>query len=204
MKQIFIVVFLLNSVIGFSQKNSENNRVKPFIAYDFGQAIFNKFQSLSGEVGLRLQNHHLIRLTHMNVRFTEEHLSSKKAIPFIAPYEGGNIEGSIFGFELMYSIPVVKWKDYKKAFYLSPSLGHYKKKYWHTNLDERLENSSFLVGLEISYRETNVFGIKGLYYALTLPLRFNFAPHKETYLGNTKILGDRIDSNTMFFVGFEF
>ena len=189
---------------GLAQDEVKKERIKPFIAYDFGQAMFNKFQSLSGEIGLKLPNHHLIRLTHMNVEFTEKHLSSKKAIPFIAPYEGDKFEGSIFGFEAMYSIPTLKWKKNRNIVYLSPSVGHYTKKYWHTELDEKSENGSFLVGLEISYREINVLRIKGLYYTLTMPLRFNLSPHGTVFLGDAKILGDRIDSNTMFYIGLEF
>ena len=204
MKRILGTILIFCWANAFSQDTLKNERIRPFIAYDFGQAMFNRFQSLSGEIGLRLKNRHLVRLTHMNLNYTEEHLSSKKAIPFINPFEGENIKGRIFGFELMYSIPTLKWNENKSIIYLSPSLGHYKKKYWHTILDERFENSTFLVGLEISYRETNVFGVKGLYYALTIPLRFNFTPHGTIFLGDAKILGDRVDSNTMFFVGIEF
>lgn len=204
MKRILVIVLIFCWASGFSQDKSKNERIKPFIAYDFGQAIFNKFQSLSGEIGLRLKNDHLVRLTHMNLEYTEEHLRSKKAIPLLNPFEGKNVEGSIFGFELMYSIPTIRWGKNKHIFYLSPTIGYYKKKYWHTKLNEKFQNSSFLVGLELSFREINVFKVKGLYYSITIPLRFNFSPHKTFYLGDAKILGDRIDSNSMFFVGFEF
>ncbi|MEM6830771.1 MAG: hypothetical protein AAF551_09670, partial [Bacteroidota bacterium] len=201
MKQVLVAAILLfGSVSGFGQDTLKNEKIKPFIAYDLGQAVYNRFQSISGEVGLRLSNDRLIRITHMNVNYVEAHLERKKAIPLISPQEGGDVEGSIFGFETFYSLPVYKRPGRKEALYLSPSFGYYKKKYWHTKLNERFSNRSFLVGLEISYREYDLFKVKGLYYNVTLPLRFNFTPHGKRMLGETKILGDRIDTNSMFFV----
>ena len=171
-----------------------------FIAYDFGEAIFNNFQSLSGEVGVSLPNKHLIRLVHMNVKFTEGHLSSD----FAVPVKGDNVEGSMLGFEAFYSLPIRKWRDDHEAIYISPSIGYYTNEYWHTQLDERLKQGSGTLGLELSYRETNPFRIKGLYYAITIPVRVHFNPYEKTTLGETEILGNRLDNNIWFFVGYQF
>lgn len=172
----------------------------PFVAYEFGEAIFNKFRSLSGEVGISLPKKHLIKLVHQNVQLTEEHLNSG----FAVTVKGDKVEGSLFGFEAFYSFPLVKWSGDNEILYLSPSVGYYRNRYNHTILPETFEQSSSTIGLEISLRETNLFGLKGLYYAVTIPVRVHFNPHEEFSLGDTRILKNSIDNNIWLLVGYQF
>ncbi|PWJ42673.1 hypothetical protein [Sediminitomix flava] len=204
-----ICVILKINVIAQQLETVENNThnssdINFFIAYDFGEAAFNRFQSLSGEIGVSLPNKHLIRLVHMNVNLTEEHLKSD----FVTTVEGENVEGKMLGLEAFYSFPLIKWQEDNQVIYLSPSLGAYKNKYWHTELDENLEQSSFTTGVELSYRETNPFktksALKGLYYTVSIPLRVHFNPHEKTQLGNTTISKNTFDNNIWFFMGYQF
>ena len=193
-----VLLFLLLGIqFSFAQSPTANQskKIRPYIAYEFGEAAFNKFQSLSGEIGIRFPNDQMLRLTHMNVQFTEGHLSSD----FAVVVKGEDVEGSFFGFEAFYDLPVF-WK----GFYISPSLGYYRNDYNHLILEESLTKKSFTLGAAISYREINIFGVKGLYYTLSLPLRTHTNPIKRTSLGDTIILGNRLDSNIWFFVGYEF
>lgn len=196
-KNTITITLLFLSFIASAQENHEQtlHKIKPFIGYELGQAVFNDFKSLSGEVGLRFSNKHLIRLTHMNVKMSEAHLSSG----FAVVVQGDHVEGSLFGFESFYDFPVF-WD----GFYMSPSFGWYINEYNHTILDENLRKESATIGFAISYRETDVFKVKGLYYTLSFPMRTPFNPIEETKLGNTTIKSNTFDSNIFFFVGYEF
>jgi hypothetical protein len=196
-KNILTSITLLLGFIVFSQNNpkKETKKTKPFIAYELGQAIFNDFNSYSGEIGLRFNNNHILRLAHMNIKMSEAHLSSD----FAVVVDGDNVEGEQFGFETFYDFPVF-WE----GFYLSPSFGWYRNVYSHTILDESLKKSSATIGLAISYREVDIFKVKGLYYMLSFPMRTPFNPIKKTKLGKTTIKSNVFDSNIFFFIGFEF
>lgn len=180
--------------------NTQKDSVKTcstnfFIAYDFGEAVFNQFKSLGGEVGVRFNNNHLLRLTHTNLHLTEKHLSSN----FSTAVDGKNVKGKQFGFELFYDFPV-----FVKGLYIAPSVGYYNNEYTHTILNEKLEKSSFTAGTAISFTEKDLFKIKGLYYRVSVPVRFNFDPIKETKLGDATIKSNLFDNNIWFFVGFQF
>ncbi len=184
------------SVLNYTQKDSSKSKnTKFFIAYDFGEATFNKFQSLGSEIGIQFKNNHLLRLSHTNLNLTEEHLSSN----FAKAVDGENVKGKQFGFELFYDFPV-----FIKGLYIAPSIGYYDNKYTHTILNEKLKKSSFTTGASISFTETNLFKVKGLYYRFSIPFRFNLDPIKETKLGDATIKNNLFDNNIWFFVGFQF
>lgn len=191
------MAFLLWSFMGYGQEVTEKQqkKMRPFVAYELGEAAFNKFQSISGEVGVKFRNDHLLRLTHMNVNLTEAHLSSD----FVVVVDGSDVEGKMFGFEVFYDFPVLL-----EGLHLGPSFGYYINEYNHTVLDESVKENSATIGLGISYREENIFGLKGLYYTLSLPLRIHFDPMEKTKLGDTTIYGNQFDSNIWFFVGYQF
>lgn len=185
------------SIIGWAQDNSsdEDSKIHPFIGYELGEAAFNSFQSISGEVGIRFQNNHLLRLTHMNVSLTEKHLSSS----FAGAVDGADVEGRLFGFEAFYDFPVLS-----KSLYIAPSIGYYKNSYEHTILDEELKTNSATLGVGISYREMNLFNIRGLYYAVSIPMRISLNPIQETMLGETIIKNNTFENNIWLFIGYEF
>lgn len=139
-------------------------------------------------------------MVHQNITLTEAHLSSD----FAAAVQGDNVEGSLFGFELFYSLPVKKWKDAERVLYLSPSVGYYKNEYNHTILADHFEKRSMTTGLEVSYREMNLFKIKGLYYTLAIPVRLHLDPYESFELGSTTIRGNQLDNNIWFMLGYQF
>lgn len=185
-----------SSELRFMHRDSvKSKRTQFFMAYDFGEAAFNQFRSLGGEVGVRFKNDHLLRLAHTNLHLTEKHLSSSFAIAV----DGKNVKGKQFGFELFYDLPI-----FVKGLYIAPSAGYYENTYTHTVLNEKLEKSSFTVGTAISFTEMDLFKLKGLYYRVSVPFRFNLDPIQETKLGDTTIKSNLFDNNIWFFVGFQF
>lgn len=185
-----------SAVLNYTQRDSVKSKsTKLFVAYDFGEAAFNQFKSLGGEIGVRFKNDHLVRLTHTNLHLTEKHLSSN----FAKAVDGKNVKGKQFGFELFYDFPF-----FVKGLYIAPSVGYYNNEYTHTILNEKLEKSSFTAGTAISFTEKDLFKVKGLYYRVSIPVRFNFDPIKETKLGDATIKNNLFDNNIWFFVGFQF
>ena len=179
-----------------SEKDSTQlERTKFFIAYDFGEAAFNRFKSLGSEIGVRFKNDHLLRLAYTNLHLSEEHLSSD----FAKAVDGENVKGKQVGFELFYDFPV-----FVKGLYIAPSVGYYDNEYTHTILNEKFEKSSFTTGAAVSFTETDLFKVRGLYYRLSVPFRFNLDPIEETKLGDTTIKRNLLDNNIWFFVGFQF
>lgn len=195
-------VLMASSMPGRAQDFNLNTdeKISPFLAYEFGEAIFNRFQSFSGEIGLSFPNKHLIRLVHQNVQLTEAHLSSN----FASIVKGDNVEGSLFGFEALYSFPLYRWKNDCQIIYISPSVGYHQNGYSHLILEEAFEKSSMTAGLELALRETDLFGIRGLYYALTIPTRIHFSSHDAFTLGDTQISSNRFDNNIWLFIGYQF
>ena len=193
---IILVSFLLSVMLSAQEdQTKKEEKIKKFVAYELGQAIVNDFKSYSGEIGIRFRNDHMIRLVHMNIKLTEAHLSSD----FALAVDGDNLTGEQFGFEAFYDFPVL-WK----GLYVSPSLGWYRNSYNHMLLDESLENNSATVGAAISYRETDVLGLKGFYYTVSFPMRTPFNPIKETKLGEAIVKNNTFDSNIFLFIGYEF
>ena len=66
------------------------------MAIELGKGAFNKFQSYSGEIDIQLSDDHLLRLVHMIVYLTEQHLSSS----FAGAVDDPDVEGKFFGFEV--------------------------------------------------------------------------------------------------------
>ena len=189
-------------ILDFNEEDSEpyflrdsSTQNKILIAYEIGEAIFNRFQSLSGEIGVRFKNQQILRLAYVNLNLTEQHLSSD----FARAVNGENVKGKQLGYELFYDFPV-----FFKDLYVSPSIGYYHNEYEHTILKESLENSSLSIGTAISYRETNIFNTKGLYYAVSIPMRINLNPIEETNLGTATISNSTFDNNIWLFIGYQF
>lgn len=187
----FICLQTLQAQDGSTQ---EKKRIKVFAAYEIGEAAFNKFQSLSGEIGIRFPNNHQLRLTHMNVGLTEEHLSSG----FAGAVDGDNVEGDMFGFELFYDFPV--WKGLQ----IAPSIGYYKNDYRHTSISATLSNKSVTLGAAISYQEVDIFKLRGLYYRFSIPMRTTLNPIEETSLGAAVIQNNHFGNNIWMFIGYQF
>lgn len=173
---------------------SDSNQ-KFFIAYDLGEMAFNKFRNFGGEAGVKFGNQHMLRFVYMNVKLTEGHLSSD----FAQAVDGDNVEGLMKGYELFYDVPVYK------TLYLGTGVGYYNDYYNHTILeDASVENTSPTLGIAISFRESNLFKVKGLYYNFSVPIRYYFNKLEETNLGDSIVNEHLIQNNIWFFIGYEF
>lgn len=181
----------------FVPKNDSvaKNKTHFFIGYDFGEAIFNQFRSLGSEMGIRRSNDHLVRLAYTHLWLTEEHLSSD----FAQAVDGENVEGKQMGLELFYDFSILV-----KGLYLAPSVGYYGNEYTHTVTKEMFQKSSFTLGAAISFTEVNIFKLNGLYYRLSIPLRYTLNPIEETTLGDATIKSNQFDNSIWFFVGYQF
>lgn len=204
MKKIitFTILFLLCLVNSFAQdaKDDNNTNTSFYIGYDFGEMAFNRFQNFAGEIGLRFKNDHTLRFVYLNVKLTEQHLSSN----FANAVDGKNITGLWNGYELLYDLPIYRFKNGRTLIYGGLSAGYHNNTYQHTILDESLEHKSGTVGFDVGFRETNVFKIKGLYINFQIPFRYNFKTLEETQLGNSTINKSVLSQTISFFVGYEF
>jgi len=170
------------------------------IGYDLGEMAFNKFQNLAGEIGLKFKKDQMLRFVYLNVKLTEEHLSSG----FAKAVEGDNVSGQWNGYELLYDLPIYRFKRANSFIYGGVSVGYHKNVYRHTILNTMVAHKSSTLGFDIGYRESNVFKIKGLYYNFQIPFRYNFKALEETQLGDTTINRSTFNQTISFFVGYEF
>lgn len=200
-KSIIVVFFFLQTNYAFSQVDKfftfekiSKRETKIFIGYEFGEMAFNSFQNFSGEVGLKFENDNLLRFVYQNVNLSEKHLSSN----FATSVDGKNIRGLMKSYEVFYDYHLLK------NFYLGASIGYANDYYEHTILRESVENFSATVGFAPSYRETDIFKIKGLYFNLAIPFRYYFEPLEEAYMGSSKVNRHLVVNNIWFFVGYQF
>jgi len=204
MKYLIIssLLLLVCSTNNFGQASSQNNDPKSnfYLGYDLGEMAFNKFQNFAGEVGFNLKNQHAIRFVYLNIKLTEDHLSSD----FARAVDGDNVTGHWVGYELFYDVPLYRFKNGDTYIYGGLSAGYHKNSYEHTVLAESFDHQTGTVGLGVGFRDTNVFGIKGLYMNFQIPVRYNFNKLEETKLGNSTVNKVVVDQTISFFVGYEF
>jgi hypothetical protein len=201
MKQTLLSLnIIFHCIIAYSQRDvksisdSSNRCTKYFVAYDLGEMAFNKFQNFGGETGVQFKNKQILRFVYMNVKLTEEHLSSD----FAKDVDGDHIRGLMKGYELFYDLPVID------KFNLGLSAGYYNDFYQHTISKESIENHSTTLGFAPGYRETDLLGVKGLYFNFVVPFRFYFNPLEKTKLGASTINRHFFTNNIWFFVGYQF
>lgn len=191
MKNLIIVVALLISVNVFAQNDEKGN----FIGYETLEMAMNKFQYFAGEIGYRFDKKNQVRLSIMEVKLTERHLSSKYEA---AAIDGENVEGYFRGYEVHYD------RFFSKHWYISANIGYYNDTYEHTILNEKVENETLTVGPGIGYKRSNLFGIKHLYLNFSIPVRFYFNKIAETKLGDTTVREHIIVNNIWLFLGYQF
>ncbi len=204
MKKISIITTLLLfcASISFAQDSeiSENTKPNFFIGYDLGEMAFNRFQNFAGEVGVKFKNDHMLRFVYMNVKLTEGHLSSD----FANAVDGENVTGLWKGYELLYDLPLYRFKKVKGFIYAGISVGYHENNYQHTMLPETVEHQSPTAGFDLGFRETDVLKIKGLYINFQVPVRFHFNKLEETKLGDSTVNATGFDQTISFFVGYQF
>lgn len=204
MKRITIISILLMfwAANSFAQDSTNSNEKKTsfFAGYDLGEMALNKFQNFAGEIGLKFKNDHTLRFVYLNIKLTEEHLSSN----FAGAVDGNNVTGLWNGYELLYDIPIYHFKKGNGFVYGGLSVGYHKNAYQHTILDESVKHKTSTVGFDIGFRETNIFKVKGLYINFQIPFRYSFNELEETKLGSATVNKIVFDQTISFFVGYEF
>ncbi len=201
MKKIIIIVFLFMSLFinGFAQDVLPENKVKIYAGYDLGEMVFNKFQNFSGEVGVKFKNGHAVRFAYMNVKLTEKHLSSG----FAGAVDGGNVTGLWKGYDLIFDIPLYRFKKNDNVIYGGASVGYHDNTYQHVISEESFSHKTNTVGFGAGFKETNVFNIKGLYVNLYIPFRYYFDTLEEARLGNSIVKKAKLEQTLHFFIGYE-
>lgn len=188
-----LTVIIPNSPV-FGQTEKNPSQTQFFVGYELGEMAFNKFQFFAGEAGLLFKTQHMLRFVHMNVKIAEKHLSSD----FANVVDGENVKGLFKGYELFYDIRIYK------SFYAGASAGYYNNFYRHTKLNESVDHFSSTLGFELTYRETNIFKVEGLYFNLALPFRFYLNPLEKTELGNSTVNRHFLENNIWIFIGYQF
>lgn len=191
MSKLAIIICIFTATLAFSQ-NGERGY---FAAYETLEMAMNNFQNFAGEVGYRFDQKNQMRLTIMEVKLTERHLSSGWEA---AAVDGSDVEGYFQGYEVFYDRFIFK------HLYVSASLGYYHDTYEHTKSDERLANKTFTMGTGIGFTTSNLFGVKHLYLNFSIPVRYYFNPIEETMMGETTIRPHVVVSNIWLFLGFKF
>jgi len=192
MRYLFIIIFILifsNNV--FAKDKLEN----VFVGYETLEMTMNKFQNFAGEVGYRIDERYQIRLTIMEVKLTERHLSSKYEA---AAIDGEDVEGYFRGYEVHFD------RYFSKRWYVSANFGYYEDTYKHTILSDRIENKTLTFGSGIGYKYTDLFGVNGVYLNVSVPVRFYFNKIEEQKLGSATVRTHLIVNNLWLFLGYEF
>ncbi len=196
---ILALFFLTNS---FAQDTNEtsSSKLSFYIGYDLGEMALNRFQNFAGETGIRFKNDQTIRFVYLNIKLTEQHLSSN----WITAVDGDHVKGHWHGFELLYDIPLFRFKKRHNFIYGGVSAGYHRNHYQHTLLPASLKHKTATVGIDLGYRETNLFNVKGLYFNFQIPIRYFFNRLEETKLDDTTVNKVIVEQTISFFVGYEF
>jgi len=199
---IFSIIYILSFNFLSAQTTQGDPIEKPkfYIGYDLGEMAFNEFKNFAGEIGVKFNNKHTLRFVYLNILLTEAHLSSD----FANAVDGDNVTGHWKGYELVYDVPVFKFKNNKSLIYGGLTSGFHDNSYQHTILDESVEHKSATVGFDIGYRETGIFKIEGLYINFQIPFRYKFNPLEETMLGDARVNRSVFGNTISFFIGYEF
>jgi len=197
---VFSILCAMLNIKSFTQNTMSDNKINFYAGYDLGEMAFNKFQNFAGELGVKFKNDHGIRLTYMNVKLTEDHLSSG----FAGAVDGENVSGHWLGYDLIYDIPIYRFKKKGMNIYGNIAAGYHSQSYQHTINEESFEHKTNTAGFGIGFRESNMFKVRGLYLNFHVPLRFYFNTLEETQLGNSIINEIKWEQTLHFFVGYEF
>jgi hypothetical protein len=191
MRNLIIIICILAANLAFSQTPERGY----FGAYETLEMAMNNFKNFAGEIGYRFNQKNQLRLTIMEVKLTERHLSSGWES---AAVDGKDVEGYLRGYEMHYD------RFISKHWYVSANLGYYNDEYNHTELDESLENKTLTIGTGIGYMRNGLFGIKPLYLNFSIPVRYYFNQIEETKLGETTIKPHVVVNNVWLFLGYKF
>lgn len=195
-----IFLFAFSNIYTQASEVIENPKNKFYIGYDLGEMAFNEFQNFAGEIGIGFKNDHVLNFVYLNIKLTEWHLSSG----FAKAVTGDNVTGHWVGYEFAYNVPVLRFKKKYHLLYTGLIAGNHKNSYSHTILDESVVHQSWTIGLNLGYRENDIFRIKGLYYNLQIPIRFNFTSLEETGIGDAVVNKKTYGQTISFFVGYQF
>ncbi|MGD9211716.1 MAG: hypothetical protein PVI90_13100, partial [Desulfobacteraceae bacterium] len=87
------------------------------------EMAMNEFQNFAGEIGYRFNEKNRVRLTIMEVKTTERHLSNEYEAVSV---DGKNVKGYLRGYEVNYD------RFFSKSWYVSANMGYWNNTYEHT------------------------------------------------------------------------
>jgi hypothetical protein len=178
-----------------SQAQAFTDEKRVFMGYEALEMSMNRFRNFAGQLAYRLDSRHRARLSVMEVKLTERHLSSKWEA---AAVDGNNVEGYLRGYEAHLD------RFFSKNWYVSGSVGYYEDTYQHTLSEALLENRTPTVGAGVGFLKRDLFGVKGLSLDASLPVRYYFNRIEKTKLGDATIRPHVVVNNLWLFVGLEF
>jgi hypothetical protein len=191
LKKSIIFGFILTANPAFSQTGERGY----FGGYETLEMAMNRFTYFAGEFGYRFDRKNRLRMTVMEVKLTERHLSSGWEA---AAVDGRDVEGYLRGYEMHYD------RFISKHWYIIANLGYYNDEYNHTELAQNLNNKTMTIGTGVGYKRENLFGVKHLYLNFSVPVRYYFNRIEETRLSETTIRPHVIVNNMWLFFGYEF
>jgi hypothetical protein len=162
------------------------------IGYELLEMAMNGFQYFAGEVGYAFDDRHRLRLTAMEVKLTERHLSSEYEA---AAIDGEGVTGYLRAYELHYQRRM--WR----GLYLSGAIGYTRDRYKHEESGDELINHTPTVGLGVGYRWKNPLSVPHLYVDLAVPVRYYINPIDETQLGDATVRPHVVVNNIWLFIG---
>ncbi len=191
MKKWILIIALFATKGALAQINARGY----FVAYEILEMSMNDFQYFAGEIGYRFEKKNQIRLTVMEVKLTERHLSDKYEALAI---KGGNVKGYFRNYEINYD------RFFSKHWYVSLNSGYANDKYQHTKLGAGIDHKTFTIGTGVGYIHSNLFGIKHFFLNFSIPVRYYFNHIEETKLGDSTVRPHIIVNNMWLFLGYKF
>jgi hypothetical protein len=185
-----IFAFLL--LLGAAELVAQTQETGLFVGYETLEMSMNNFANFAGEVGYRVSRKYQARLTVMEVNLTERHLASTWES---AAVDGPNVEGYFRGYEAHVD------RFFKGDFYVSGALGFYRDQYRHRTTGRSIDNRTFTVGSGVGYTRSDLFGVRGLYVNVDMPVRYYFNGIDRTTWGETTILPHVVVQNIWLFAG---
>ncbi len=193
------VLLLMISCSLFAQtdttKSAQSDERGYFAAYEFLEMTMNNFQNFAGEAGYRFDDANQVRLTIMEVKQTERHLSNKYEAMAI---DGGHVRGYFRDYEINCD------RYFANHFYFSANISYVRNIYEHTQLDARVDHTSLTVGTGIGYTHGSLFGIDHLFVNFSIPVRYYLNHLEETKLGNSTVRPHIVVNNIWLFLGYKF
>jgi len=188
------LILFFSMIVATSSVFSEERDKGLFVSYELLEMSENNFQYFAGDIGYRFDRRNQVRFIIMEVKLTEEHLSSEWA----KIVDGNNVEGYMRGYEVTYD------RFFTKNWYYMANISYISLEFEHTKVNDRYKNETVALGTGIGYRYDNFLGVNGLFINPSIPLRVFLNPVEETKLGDSTVNEAVLAPSIWMFVGYQF